>query len=71
MEARTNFVFLGYKITVDNVCSYEVKRRLLLEGKAMRNLDSIKSRDVTLPTKVCTVKAMVFPVVVYGSGVGP
>ena len=59
--------FLGSKITADGDCSHEVKRRLLLGRKVMTNLDSIfKSRDVTLPTKVCLVKAMVFPVVMYG-----
>ena len=59
--------FLGSKITADGKCSHEVKRRLLLGRKAMTNLDSIlKSRDITLPTKVHTVKAMVFPVVIYG-----
>jgi len=58
---------LGSKITIDGNCSHEIKRRLLLERKAMTNLDSIlKSRDITLPTKVCLVKAMVFPVVMYG-----
>ena len=60
-------IFLGSKITVDGDCSHEVKRHLLLGRKAMTNLDSIlKSRDITLPTKVCLVKAMVFPVVMYG-----
>ena len=59
--------FLGSKITSDGDCSHEIKRRLLLGRKAMTNLDSIlKSRDITLPTKVCLVKAMVFPVVMYG-----
>ena len=67
MEAVMDFIFLGSKITVDSDCSHEFKRCLLLEGKAMTNLDSIlKSRDITLPTKVCIVKAMVFPVVNYG-----
>ena len=62
-----DFIFLGSKITADSDCSHEVKRHLLLGRKAMTNLDSIlKSRDVTLPTKVCIVKAMVFPVVMYG-----
>ena len=62
-----NFIFLGSKITVDGDCSHEIKRRLLLGRKVMTNLDSIlKSRDITLPTKVCLVKAMVFPVVMYG-----
>ena len=63
----TDFIFLGSKITVDDDCSQEIKRRLLLGSKAMTNLDSIfKSRDITLPTKVHLVKAMVFPVVMYG-----
>ena len=63
----TDFIFLGFKITADGDCSHEIKRCLLLGRKAMTNLDSIlKSRDVTLPTKVCLVKAMVFPVVMYG-----
>ena len=67
METVTDFSFLGSKITADGDCSHEVKRRLLLERKAMTNLDSIlKSRDITLPTKVYLVKAMVFPVVMYG-----
>ena len=66
MEARTNFIFLGSKITEDDNCSREIKRHLLLGRKAMTNLDSIlKSRDIILPTKVCLVKAMVFPVVMY------
>ena len=61
------FIFLGSKITADGDCSHEVKRLLLLGRKAMTNLDSIlKSRDITLPTKVCLIKAMVFPVVMYG-----
>ena len=61
------FIFLGSKITVDGDCSHEIKRHLLLGRKAMTNLDSIlKSRDITLPTKVHLVKAMVFPVVMYG-----
>ena len=61
-----DFIFLGSKITADGECSLEIKRRLLLGRKAMTNLDSIlKSRDVTLPTKVCLVKAMVLPVVMY------
>ena len=61
------FIFLGSKITMDGDCSHEIKRNLLLGRKVMTNLDSIlKSRDITLPTKVCLVKAMVFPVVVYG-----
>ena len=67
IETVTDFVFLGSKITADADCSHEVKRRLLLGRKAMTNLDSIlKSRDITLPAKVCLVKAMVFPVVMYG-----
>ena len=67
VEAVTNFILLGSKITVDSDCSHEIKRRLLLGRKAMTNLDSIlKSRDITLPTKLHIVKAMVFPVVVYG-----
>ena len=62
-----NFIFLGTKIIADDDCSHEMKRRLLLGRKAMTNLDSIlKCRDITLPTKVCIVKAMVFPVVIYG-----
>ena len=66
METVTDFIFLGTKITVDSDCSHEVKRRLLLGRKAMKNLDSIlKSRDITLQTKVCIVKVMVFPVVMY------
>ena len=67
VEALTDFIFLGSKITGDGDCSYEIKRCLLLGRKAMTNLDSIlKSRDITLPTKVCIVKAMIFPVVMYG-----
>ena len=67
METVTDFIFLGFKITTDGDCSHEIKRCLLLGRKAMTNLDSIlKSRDITLPTKVCLVKAIVFPVVVYG-----
>ena len=67
METVTDFIFLGYKITADDDCSHEIKRRLLLGRKAMANLDSIlKSRDITLPTKVHLVKPMVFPVVIYG-----
>ena len=67
METVTDFLFLGSKITADGDCSHEIKRCLLLGRKAMTNLDSIlKSRDVTLPTKVHLVKAMVFPVVMYG-----
>ena len=67
MEAVTNLIFLGSKITVDSDCSHEVKRRLVLGRKAMTNLDSmLKSKDTILPTKVHIVKAMVFPVVRYG-----
>ena len=67
VEAVTDSIFLGSKITADGDCSHEIKRHLLLGRKAMTNLDSIlKSRDITLPTKVCLVKAMVFPVVMYG-----
>ena len=67
MEAVTDFLFLGSKITVDGDCSHEIKRCLLLGRKVMTNLDSIfKSKDITLPTKVFLVKAMVFPVVMYG-----
>ena len=67
VEAVSDFIFLGSKITADGECSHEIKRRLLLGGKVMTNLDSIlKSRDITLPTKVHLVKAMVFPVVMYG-----
>ena len=66
METVTDFIFLGSKITVDGYCSHEIKRCLLLGRKAMTNLDSIlKSTDITLPTKFCIVKAMVFPVVMY------
>ena len=67
VETVTYFIFWGSKITADGDCSHEIKRRLLLGRKVMTNLDSIfKSRDITLPTKVCLVKAMVFPVVTYG-----
>ena len=67
METVRDFVFLGPKITADGDCSHEIKRHLLLGRKAMTNLDSIlKSRDITLPTKVHLVKAMLFPLVVYG-----
>ena len=74
MEIMTDFIFLGSKITADGDCSHEIKRWLLFGRKAMTNLGSIlksrkkkiKSRDITLPTKVCLVKAMVFPVVMYG-----
>ena len=67
METLTDFIFGGSKITADGDYSHEIKRHLLLGKKVMTNLDSIlKSRDMTLPTKVCLVKAMVFPVVMYG-----
>ena len=67
METVSDFIFLGSKITADGDCSHEIKRCLLLGRKVITNLDSIlKSRDITLPTKVCLVKAMVFPVVRYG-----
>ena len=67
METVTDFIFLGSKIIVDGECSHEIKRHLLLGRKAVTNLDSIlKSRDITLSTKVCVVKAIVFPVVIYG-----
>ena len=67
METVTEFIFLGSKITADGDCSHEIKRHLLLGRKAMTNLDSIlKSRDITLSAKVCLVKAMLFPVVMYG-----
>ena len=67
VETVADFIFLGSKITVDGDCSHEIKRRLLLGRKVMTNLDSIlKSRDIILPTKVHLVKAMVFPVVMYG-----
>ena len=67
VETVAGFIFLGSKITADGDCSHEIKRRLLLGRKVMTNLDSIlKNRDITLPTKVHLVKAMVFPVVVYG-----
>ena len=67
METVADFIFLGSKITEDSDYSYEIKRPLLLGRKTMTNLDStLKSRDITLPTKVCIVKAMVFPVVMYG-----
>ena len=67
METVSDFIFLGSKITANGDCSYEIKRHLLLGKKVMTNLDSIlKSRDITLPTKVSLVKAMVFPVVRYG-----
>ena len=67
METVRDFIFLGFRITAGGDCSHEIKRRLLLGRKVVTNLDSIfKSRDITLPTKVCLVKAMVFPVVMYG-----
>ena len=67
MEAVMNFIFLGSKITVDGDCNHEIKRCLLLGRKVMTDLDSVlKSRDITLPAKVHLVKAMVFPVVMYG-----
>ena len=71
METVANFIFLGSKITADGDCSHEIKRHLLLERKVMTNIDSIlKNRDITLPTKVHLVKALVFPVVMYGLRVG-
>ena len=67
VETVSDFIFWGSKITADGDCSHEIKRRLLFRGKVMTNLDSIfKSRDITLPTNVHLVKAMVFPVVMYG-----
>ena len=67
METVTDFIFLGSKITADGDCSHEIKRHLLFGRKVMTNLDSkLKTRDITLPTKVHLVKAMVFPVVMYG-----
>ena len=67
VETVSDFIFLGSKITADGDCSHEIKRRLLLGKRVMTNLDSIfKSRDITLPTKVCLVKVMVLPVVMYG-----
>ena len=72
VETVSDFVFWDSKITADGDCSHEIKRRLLLGRKVMTNLESIlKSRDITLPTKVRLVKAMVFPVVMYGVRVGP
>ena len=66
METMTDFIFLVSKIIVDGDCSHEIKRDLLLARKSMTNLDiTLKSRDITLPTKVCIVKAMVFPIVIY------
>ena len=67
VETVSDFIFLGSKITADGDCSHEIKRRLFLGRKVMTNLDSIlKSKDITLPTKICLVKALVFPVVMYG-----
>ena len=67
VETKADFIFLGSKITADCDCSHEIKRCLLLGRKAMTNLDSVlKRRDITLPTKICLVKATVFPVVMYG-----
>ena len=67
VDTVTDFIFLGSKITADGDCSHEIKRHLLLGRKVMTKLDSIlKNRDITLPTKVCLIKAMVFPVVMYG-----
>ena len=72
METVTDFIFLDSKVISDSDCSHEIKRLLLLGRKAMPNLDSVlKSRDITLPTKVHIVKAMVFPVVMYGCESGP
>ena len=72
MEAATDFIFLGSKIMVDGDCSHETKRYLLVGRKAITNLDSIlKSRDITLPTKICIVKAMIFPVIIRDIRVGP
>ena len=69
VETVSDFIFWGSRITADGDCSHEIKRHLLLEREVMPNLDSIlKSRDITLPTKVCLLKAMVFPVVMYGCG---
>ena len=70
METVTDFLFLGFKITADGDCSHKIKRSLPLGRKAMTNLDSIlKNRDITLPTKVHLVRAMVFPIVMYGCGI--
>ena len=67
MELVTDFIFWGSKITADGDCSHEIKRRLLLGRKAITNLDStLKSRNITLPTKICLVKAMIFSVIMYG-----
>ena len=66
VEAVTDFLFLGSKVTADGDCSHEIRRQLLLGRKAMTNLDGVlKSRDITLPTKVCIVKALIFPVLTY------
>ena len=71
VQTVTDFILGGSKITADGDCSHEIKRRLLLGRKVMTNLDSIlKRKDITLPTKVCLVKAMVFPVVIYGVRIG-
>ena len=68
VETVTDFLFWGYKITADSDCSHEIRRHLLLGRKVMANIDNIlKSRDITSPTKICLLKAMVFPVVMYGS----
>ena len=67
METVTDFIFSGSKITADGDCSHEIKRHLILGEKALTNIDSIlKTRDITLPTKICLVKPMIFPVVMYG-----
>ena len=66
MEPVTGFIFRGSKITADGDCSHEIRRCLLPEKKVMTNLDILKSRDITLPAKVCVLKAMVFPVLMYG-----
>ena len=72
VETVTAFIFLGFKITADGDCSHEIKRLMLLGRKAITNLDSLlKSKDIILLTKVCLVKAMVFPVVMYGVRAGP
>ena len=72
METVTDFIFLGSKITADGDCSHDIKRQFLLGRKAMTNLESIlKSRDITLLTKICIVKATIFPVVMYGCRCGP
>ena len=71
VETVLDFIFLGSKITLDGNCSHEIKRRLLLGSKVVTNLDNIfKSREITVPTQVCLVKAMVFPVVMYDMRVG-